>query len=98
MTHASASDAQPTGKVLGFPIAGFSLFQSLLLSLASAFFMFFLATFLAIVSLLCWNQLGGHTVNYADSYKYVGLPAGVLVLLIALPTFGALWIRAKTRR
>jgi hypothetical protein len=29
---------------------------------------------------------------------YVGLPAGVLVLLLALPYFGTLWIRAKLRK
>jgi hypothetical protein len=34
-------------------------------------------------------------VNYADSYLYVGFPAGLIVLLIALPVFGTLWIRAK---
>jgi len=36
-------------------------------------------------------------VNYADTYLYVGFPAAVLVLLVALPYFGFLWLRAKTR-
>jgi hypothetical protein len=89
---------RPGGSFLGFPLEGFSLFQSLLLSLAAAFFTFFLATFLAIVSLLIWNGLLHHAVNYADTYLYVGLPAGVLVLLIALPVFGTLWVRARIRR
>ena len=31
-------------------------------------------------------------MNYADSYLYVGFPAGLIVLLIALPLFGTLWI------
>jgi hypothetical protein len=86
------------GTLLGFPLQGFSLFQSLLLSFAAAFFTFFASTFLAIVSLLVWNLLGHHSVNYADSYLYVGLPAGAIVLLVALPVFGVLWIRAKLRR
>ncbi len=77
---------------------GFSLFQSLLLSFAAAFFTFFAPTFLAIVSLLVWNIGGHHSVNYADTYLYVGFPAGVIVLLIALPFFGVLWVRAKLRR
>jgi hypothetical protein len=34
-------------------------------------------------------------VNYADTYRYVGFPAGLLVLVVALPVFGVLWIRAK---
>ncbi|HUX43625.1 MAG TPA: hypothetical protein VMV57_02640 [Terracidiphilus sp.] len=86
-----------TGTVFGFPLKGFSLFQSLLLSVGSACFTFFATTALAIFSLLVWNQLGGHTVNYADSYLYVGFPLGVLVLVVALPFFCALWIRAKMR-
>jgi len=82
---------------LGFPLEGFSLFQSALLALASAFFTFFLTTCLAIFSLLVWNGVLHHTVDYADSYRYVGLPAGLLVLIVAVPFFGILWIRAKIR-
>jgi ABC-type nickel/cobalt efflux system permease component RcnA len=86
------------GTVLGFPLEGFSLFQSLLLSFASAFFTFFLTTFVAIISLLVWNVLGGHNVNFADTYRFVGLPAGLLVLGLALPYFLVLWVRAKMRK
>jgi hypothetical protein len=86
------------GTVLGFPLEGFGLLTSLLLSFAAAFFTFFASTCIAIFSLLAWNEIGGHTVNYADSYLFVGLPAGVLVLLVALPVFGTLWVRAKLKR
>ena len=85
------------GTVLGFPLQGFGLFTSLLLAFASAFFAFFATTAVAIFSLLGWNLFGHHSVNYADSYRYVGFPAGVLVLLVALPLFGVLWLRAKAR-
>ena len=85
------------GTVLGFPLAGFGLFTSLLLSFALAFFTFFATTCLAIFALLAWNVLGGHKVDFADTYLYAGLPAGLLVLLVALPTFGTLWVRAKLR-
>jgi hypothetical protein len=95
----SAQIHRPSGKsVLGFPLEGFGLFQSLLLSFASAFFTFFATTCIAIFSLLVWNGILGHSVNYADSYRYVGLPAGLLVLVIALPLFATLWVRAKIRR
>jgi hypothetical protein len=87
-----------TGSFIGFPLAGFSLFQSLLLSFAAAFFTFFASTFFAIVALLVWNALLHHTIDYADSYRYVGFPAGVLVLLFALPFFGTIWVRAKIHR
>jgi hypothetical protein len=86
------------GTFLGFPLEGFSFFQSLLLALTSGFFTFFATTTLAIFALLGWNLIGHHTVNYADSYLYVGLPAAVIVLLIALPLFGALWLRARLRK
>jgi hypothetical protein len=85
-------------RIFGFPIEGFSLFQSLLLAFASAFLTFFATTCIAIFSLLAWNVVGGHAVSYADTYMYVGFPAGVLVLVVALPLFLVLWVRAKARR
>jgi hypothetical protein len=85
------------GKVLGFPLEGFGLFQSLLLALAAGFFTFFASTCIAIFALLGWNLIGHHAVNYADSYLWVGFPAGVVVLAVALPVFGVLWVRAKLR-
>ncbi len=86
------------GTVLGFPLEGFSLFQSLLLSVASAFLTFFATTCVSIFALLGWNELGDHSVSYVDTYRYVGLPAGLLVLVVALPFFLVLWVRAKTRK
>ncbi len=85
-------------RILGFPLEGFGLFTSLLLAVASAFFTFFASTTIAIFSLLGWNVFGHHTVSYADSYRYVGFPAGVIVLVVALPVFAVLWVRAKLRR
>ena len=98
MTQSAQVRRPGSGTLFGFPLQGFSLFQSLLLSVAAAFFTFFASTCLAIFFLLAWNGLGGHSVNYADSYLYVGFPAAVVVLLVALPVFGTLWIRAKLRR
>ena len=86
------------GSFLGFPLSGFSLLESLLLTLASAFLAFFATTFLAIIGLLVWDGLLHHTIDYADSYRYVGLPAGLVVLTIALPIFATLWMRAKLRK
>jgi hypothetical protein len=87
------------GKVWGFPLEGFSLFQSLLLAFAAAFFTFFATTCLAIFALLIWNLFDPHALRHAaDTYMYVGLPAGLLVLVVALPYFLALWVRAKVRK
>jgi hypothetical protein len=93
-----APGSRGSGKIFGFPLEGFSLFQSLLLAVASAFFTFFATTCIAIFSLLAWNLLGRHSVNYADTYRYVGFPAGVLVLILALPFFLVLWVRAKVQK
>ena len=83
------------GKILGFPLKGFGFFTSLLLAFAAAFFTFFASTALAIFTLLAWNGIGHHAVSYVVTYRYIGLPAGLLVLAVALPLFGVLWVRAK---
>jgi hypothetical protein len=98
MTEFAQARRTGGGKVLGFPLEGFGFFTSLLLSFAAAFFTFFATTCVAIFSLLAWNVFGHHTISYADSYLYVGFPAGVIVLVVALPVFGTLWVRAKLRR
>ncbi|HEY1902357.1 MAG TPA: hypothetical protein VGG56_08015 [Terracidiphilus sp.] len=98
MTEFAQSRSTAGGKVLGFPLKGFGLFTSLLLSVASAFFTFFASTCIAIFSLLAWNVFGHHAVSYIDTYRYVGFPTGVIVLIVALPFFGTLWVRAKLLR
>src|SRR5579864_3659182 len=84
LTH-TAHTEQQGGTIFGFPLRGFGLLSSLLLALASAFFTFFASTCISIFALLAWNVGGHHAVDYADSYRYVGFPAGVIVLAIALP-------------
>jgi len=93
----SAETMRGERTVLGFPQKGFSFLQSILLSFAAALMAFWGTTCIAIFSLLFWNVLGHHAVNYADTYLYIGLPAGLLVLFMALPYFGFLWLRAKLR-
>lgn len=95
MMRSAQTERPDGGTVLGFPLKGFGLFTSLLLAFAAAFFSFFASTALAIFALLAWNLMGHHAVSYADSYRYVGFPAFVLVLVVALPVFAVLWIRAK---
>ena len=95
---ATLAHSERGARIFGFPLDGFSLFQSLLLAFASAFLTFFATTCIAIFSLMAWNILGGNSVSYADTYLYVGFPAGVLVLVVALPLFLALWVRAKARK
>jgi hypothetical protein len=95
MTDSTQVNRTAGGTFLGFPLAGFGLFTSLLLSFASAFFTFFATTCISIFALLAWNLIGHHSVNFAYTYLYVGAPAGLIVLIVALPVFGTLWVRAK---
>jgi hypothetical protein len=98
-TFSMESNGTPRGgRIFGFPLEGFSLFQSLLLAVAAAFLTFFATTCIAIFALLGWNIFGHHSVSYADTYLYIGFPAGVLVLVVALPFFLTLWVRAKVRK
>jgi hypothetical protein len=91
----SSQSALPGKTFWGFPLRGFGLFTSLLLSFASALFTFCLTTMIAIFSLLIWNLAGRHSVDFAITYRYIGLPAALVVLFVALPFFLVLWIRAK---
>ncbi len=84
-----------TSRVFGIRLGDFGLFASLLLSLALGFLGFFLSTFLAIFGILIYNSIG-HKVDFADSYRLIGLPVGLVVLAASLVLFGFLWIRRKT--
>ena len=77
------------------PIGDFGLFASLLISLASGFLAFFLTTFVGIVSILFYNTIGHHSVDFALSYKVFALPVGIAVLAVALVVLGFLWLRRK---
>ena len=98
MTNSAQARRPGGGTVLGFPLEGFGLFTSLLLSFAAAFFTFFATTCLAIFFLMAWNLSGHSPISYVASYRYVGFPAFIVVLLVALPVFGTLWVRAKLRK
>jgi hypothetical protein len=92
---ATANSPANRGRVFGVPLGDFGLFASLLLSFSLGFASFFLATFLAIFALLFYNEGGHHNVDFADTYKFVGLPVGLVVLAVSLLFFGSLWIRRK---
>lgn len=89
--NTGASAAGP----FGLPIGDFGLFASLLISLASGFLAFFLTTFVGIVSILFYNTIGHHSVDFALSYKVFALPVGIAVLAVSLVVLGFLWLRRK---
>lgn len=73
-------------------------FQTLLMSFAAAFIAFFSATFAGIVSLLVYMTATSKHPDFAVTYKYFGLPAGLVVLVCALGYLGGLWVRRKLRK
>jgi hypothetical protein len=98
MMQSAQINRREGGTIFGFPLKGFGLFAGLLLAVASAFFTFFATTCLAIFALLAWSVFDKHALSYAaDTYLYVGAPAGVLVLVVAAPFFLTLWVRGKVR-
>lgn len=97
-----ASRTLGAGYLFGVPVNDFGLFASVLIGVAAGMAAFFAATFCGIIFILFWNAGGHHTgpaaLDYAASYKWVGLPIGVAVMACALAYLGTLWIRRKTAR
>jgi ABC-type dipeptide/oligopeptide/nickel transport system permease subunit len=104
MAQASQSEGSTTprtvgaGYLFGVPLGDLGWFTSLLMSFALAFAAFFAATFCAIFAVLFYNAVTHHAVDFALTYKLVGLPVGLLVLVAALGYLGTLWVRRQFRR
>jgi len=92
-----SANPQPA-RLLGIPLGDFGLFSCVLLSIASGFFAFFGSCFLAIMSLLVWNTLARQQINYADSYRYIAAPIGVVVMAFGFVFFTSVWLRRKLTR
>ena len=104
MAHASqngtvaAPRAFGSGYFFGIPVGDFGLLTTLLMSMAIGFAAFFAATFCAIIALLFYKVASGHMPDFTLTYKWVGLPAGIVVLLVTLAYLGTLWFKRKLRR
>jgi uncharacterized BrkB/YihY/UPF0761 family membrane protein len=104
MAHASqhgssASSRTPSsGNLFGIPLGDLGWFTSLVMSFALGFAAFFAATFFAIFGVLIYNTATHHVVDFALTYKRVGLPVGLLVLVVTLVYLGTLWVRRQLRK
>ena len=87
-----------SGYLFGVPLGDLGWFTTLLMSFAMAFAGFFAATFCAIVGFLFYNTVRHRALDFALTYKMVGLPVGVLVLLTTLGYLGTLWVRRQLRK
>ena len=90
--------ARKEGVLLGVPLGDLGWFQSLLMGSALGFAAFFLATFVSIVALLVYSTAGHHTVDFAWSYKRVGLPVGLVVGVLALGYLAVQYSRRLARK
>ncbi|NYF78709.1 hypothetical protein [Granulicella arctica] len=86
------------GYLFGVPVGDLGWFATLLMSLASGFGSFFAATFCGIVGLLVYSMATHHTPDYTISYRLIGLPVGLLVLVCASVYLGSLWMRRMLRK
>ena len=86
------------GYLFGIPLGNLGWFGTALIALASGFLTFFATTFCAIFGILFYNLVAHGTVDYAVSYRWVGLPAGLVVLAFSSLYLGRLWVRRLFQR
>jgi hypothetical protein len=84
--------------LFGIPLGDLGWFQSLLMGVATGMAAFFLATFVAIFSLLIFSTTTHKPVDFAWTYRYAGLPAGAVVMALALGFLGVQWARRMARK
>ena len=85
------------GYVFGAPVKDFGLFACLLITLASGMMGFLAATFLSIFSVGIYNA-NGHHVDLSLTYKRVGVPVGLLVLIVVAAYLLTFWARRVFRK
>ncbi len=90
--------ARREGTIFGIPMGDLGWFQSVLMGVAAGFTAFFLATLLAIVGFALYAGFSHHAVDFALTYKRVGLPVGLIVGLSALAFLAVQWIRRFARK
>ena len=100
-TGNEASGTPPTlggGYLFGVPVGDLGFFATLLMSAATGFISFFAATFCGIVGIAIHNGVTHQAADFALSYRRVGFPVGVVMLILALSYLGTLWVKRKLRK
>ncbi len=85
-------------RLLGAPVGDFSVLQTLLMTGATAVASFFAATFLAIMAILVLTQFTHRHIDFAIAYRWVGLPVGLLMLVVTAIYLGSLLIRRLRKK
>lgn len=89
--------ARQEGVLFGIPLGDLGWFSSLLMGLATGFAAFFLTTFVSIMSFLVYRIVSGHNPDFAKTYRDIGFPVGVVVLIAALTYLSVLYARRMRR-
>ena len=84
-------------RLFGAPIGDFSLFQTLLTTLAVGAASFFVGTFLGIVGMVVASTAKHRMLDFSIAYRWVGLPVGIVMLVGTGLYLGAILIRRVTR-
>jgi hypothetical protein len=102
MTQISNTDAGPRafgeGYIFGVPVGELGWFASLLMGTAAGFAAFFAGTFCGIFGILIWNGVTHGAVDFALSYRRVGFPLGLVVLVVAYSFLGTMWLKRMLRK
>jgi hypothetical protein len=83
-------------RFFGAPVGDFSFLQTLLITVATGFATFFASTFLAIMVMLVMTGFG-RKPDFSIAYRWVGLPLGIVMMLVAACYLGALLV-SRIRR
>jgi len=86
------------GYLFGVPVGELGWFASLLMGTAAGFAAFFAGTFCGIFGILIYNSATHAAVDFAYSYRRVGLPVGLVVLVGAYGLLGTMWVRRMLRK
>lgn len=89
--------ARREGTLLGIPFGDLGWFQSLVIAIATGFIAFFLVTFVSILTLLFYSATGHPHVDFAVSYKRLGLPVGLGVFVAASGFLAFQYVRRTLR-
>lgn len=90
--------ARREGTLFGIPAGDLGWFQSIIIGLASGFGAFFLFTLLGIIGCGIYAGVSHHPVDFAISYRRVGLPVGLGVGLAMLTFLAVNWVRRFLRK
>ncbi len=76
MTAETANSHQP-------PFAEFGIIARVFIALASSVLVFSAVACVTILSMLAYMSITGHAVDFSLSYRFTGLIAGAIMLLVA---------------